>query len=84
MECCLPLYLNTEGIRKIEKGGRVRLSPTVSEYMDIKTDKKEPEQGGNVGMDCCLPPYLNTEILNREINKRDRKGWESGTVSLCI
>ncbi len=39
-ECCLPLYLNTEGIRETEKGGRVRLSPTVSEYMDIKTDRK--------------------------------------------
>ncbi len=27
-------------IREIEKGGRVGLFPTVSEYMDIKTDRK--------------------------------------------
>jgi hypothetical protein len=39
MDCCLPLYLNTEGIREIEQGGRVGLSPTVSEYMDIKTER---------------------------------------------
>ncbi len=49
IECCLPLYLNTEGIREIEKGGRVELSPTVSEYMGIKTDRKSQNREGEWG-----------------------------------
>ncbi len=31
-------------IREIEKGGRVGLSPSVSEYIEIKTDRKSQDR----------------------------------------
>ncbi len=76
MECCLPLYLNTEGIREIEKGGRVGLPPTVSEYRDIKTDRKslniegEWGQGGDRLLSTSVSEYRDI----RDIEKGGRVG----------
>ncbi len=41
MECCLPLYLNTEINKRDRKGWeRGTASHCIYEYMDIKTDRK--------------------------------------------